>query len=82
MVYATCSLLKRESEDQVKKLLGRGGEGNGKAVMKTLPFTAREMKGFGTFIDENGWLRMLPGVVEGDLKSCDGFFVARLIKVG
>ena len=31
-------------------------------------------------IDENGWLRVLPGVIDGDLKICDGFFVARLSK--
>ena len=74
MVYATCSLLARESEDQVHKLLKRG-------TMKTIPFTKGEIPGFDSSIDENGWLRVLPGVLEGDMKKCDGFFVARLEKI-
>ena len=74
MVYATCSLLAKESEDQVHKLLKRG-------TMKTIPFTKGEIPGFDSSIDENGWLRVLPGVLEGDMKKCDGFFVARLEKI-
>lgn len=74
MVYATCSLLKSESEDQVSKLLQRGD-------VQTLPFTTGEINGFDEAIDENGWLRVLPGVLSGQLNICDGFFVARLIKV-
>jgi len=90
MVYATCSLLKRESEEQVQKLIARGQQEAGNsleekkkekvAVMKTLPFIPGEMPGFDEAIDENGWLRILPGVLGGELKSCDGFFVARLVK--
>jgi 16S rRNA (cytosine967-C5)-methyltransferase len=74
MVYATCSLLAMESEDQVHKLLKRG-------TMKTLPFTKGEIPGFDDAIDANGWLRVLPGVLGGELRQCDGFFVARLEKV-
>jgi len=74
MVYATCSLLKKESEDQVQALLSKG-------TMKTLPFTKGEICGFDDAIDENGWLRVLPGVLDGELKQCDGFFVARLEKL-
>ena len=74
MVYATCSLLKSESEDQVSKLLQRGD-------VETLPFTNGEINGFDEAIDENGWLRILPGVLNGQLNICDGFFVARLIKM-
>jgi 16S rRNA (cytosine967-C5)-methyltransferase len=74
LVYATCSLLKRESEDQVKKLIQRG-------IVETLPFTPGELgPGFDDAIDSNGWLRLLPGALSGELKYCDGFFVARLIK--
>ena len=89
MVYATCSLLKRESEDQVKKLIWRGhqqqkqsSKTNVRKVgkMETLPFLPGEIPGFDDAIDENGWLRVLPGLLNGELKSCDGFFVARLIK--
>jgi 16S rRNA (cytosine967-C5)-methyltransferase len=53
MVDATCSLLARESEDQVHKLLTRG-------AMKTLPFAEGEIPGFDDAIDANGWLRVLP----------------------
>ena len=88
MVYATCSLLKRESEDQVHKLISRGQKTNKEnkdvdnvGVMETLPFVPGEIPGFDGAIDENGWLRVLPGMLEGELESCDGFFVARLIKV-
>jgi len=83
MVYATCSLLKRESEDQIHKLLMRGTKkkDNEKiGVMKTVPFTAGEIPGYDGAIDENGWLRVLPGSLKGELESCDGFFVARLMK--
>ena len=73
MVYATCSILKEESEDQVLKLVERGN-------VETLPIQPHEVPGFEDSIDENGWLRVLPGVLEGDLKSTDGFFVARLIR--
>jgi len=81
MVYATCSLLKVESEDQVKKLIARGNQSRDNAVMQTLPFVVGEMHGFDDAIDENGWLRVLPGILGGDLNSCDGFFVARLVKI-
>ena len=77
MVYATCSTLKQESEDQVEKLLARGRSGKG-AVLETVPFTPGEVPGFNGAIDYNGWLRVLPGMLTGCLSSCDGFFVARL----
>ena len=73
MVYATCSILKEESEDQVHKLVERGN-------VETLPIQPHEVPGYEEAIDDNGWLRVLPGVLEGDLKSTDGFFVARLIR--
>jgi 16S rRNA (cytosine967-C5)-methyltransferase len=77
MVYATCSILKQESEDQVNKLLQRGRNGEG-AVLETVPFRLGEIPGFDEAIDNNGWLRVLPGTLPGSLSSCDGFFVARL----
>eukprot|EP00549_Striatella_unipunctata_P018298 CAMPEP_0118721732 /NCGR_PEP_ID=MMETSP0800-20121206/30918_1 /TAXON_ID=210618 ORGANISM="Striatella unipunctata, Strain CCMP2910" /NCGR_SAMPLE_ID=MMETSP0800 /ASSEMBLY_ACC=CAM_ASM_000638 /LENGTH=51 /DNA_ID=CAMNT_0006629693 /DNA_START=1 /DNA_END=153 /DNA_ORIENTATION=+ len=51
MVYATCSLLKRESEDQVNRLLNRKDG----AVLKIVPFEMGEINGFDDAIDENGW---------------------------
>jgi 16S rRNA (cytosine967-C5)-methyltransferase len=73
MVYATCSLLREESEDQVRKLIERGN-------VETLPIQPHEVPGFEDAIDEQGWLRVLPGILEGDLRSTDGFFVARLVR--
>lgn len=80
MVYATCSILKQESEDQVEKLLERGRSGNG-ALLETVPIKRGEIAGFDDAIDENGWLRVLPGMLSGSLSNCDGFFVARLRRV-
>lgn len=77
MVYATCSLLKQESEDQVEWLLSREDG----AVMETDPILPGEIPGFDDAIDENGWLRVLPGLLPGNLRYCDGFFVARLKRV-
>ena len=48
--------------------------------MTTLPIQSSEVPGFEEAIDENGWLRVLPGILEGELRSIDGFFVARLMK--
>lgn len=80
MVYATCSILKQESENQVEKLLARGRNGKG-ALLETIPFMPGEVPGFDNAIDDNGWLRVLPGVLPGSLSSCDGFFVARLKRI-
>jgi len=73
MVYATCSIIKEESEDQIHKLVERGN-------VETLPIQPHEVPGFENAIDDNGWLRVLPGVLEGELQSTDGFFVARLTR--
>ncbi|KAL7549841.1 hypothetical protein ACHAWF_013101 [Thalassiosira exigua] len=73
MVYATCSTLKEESENQARKLESLEG-------LETLRIQADEVPGFEDAIDENGWIRVLPGTLPGDLRSADGFFVARLIK--
>jgi len=73
MVHAACSILKEESEEQVQKLIKRG-------VVSTLPVQPHEVPGFEDAIDEHGWLRVLPGTLDGDLRSTDGFFVARLLK--
>lgn len=71
---------KEESEDQVTKLIARGKQNANYSSVTTVPIHPSEVPGFEAAIDENGWLRVLPGVLEGDLQSTDGFFVARLIK--
>lgn len=75
LVYATCSILKEESEYQVEKLIERGN-------VETLPIQPHEVPGFEDAIDDRGWLRVLPGVLEGSLRATDGFFVAKLVKRG
>jgi 16S rRNA (cytosine967-C5)-methyltransferase len=77
LVYATCSILKKESEHQVEKLLARSDG----AKMETVPFQAGEIPGFDACIDENGWMRVLPGALQSSIGPCDGFFVARLRRV-
>jgi 16S rRNA (cytosine967-C5)-methyltransferase len=74
MVYATCSLLKSESEDQMQWLLARE---DGPKI-EVIPFEPGELGGFDEAIDENGWLRIIPGHLPGSLSYCDGFFVARI----
>ena len=76
IVYATCSLLRQESEDQVQKLLARKEGAN----LKSIPFTDGEIPGFDEAIDDSGNLRVIPGWLPGKLNTCDGFFVARLQK--
>ena len=80
MVYATCSVLKRESEDQVRKLLSRTQEGEDEgaeetanvAVLETVPFRKGEIPGFDDAIDDNGWLRIVPGSFDkGDGAGAD-----------
>jgi 16S rRNA (cytosine967-C5)-methyltransferase len=77
LVYATCSLLKQESEDQVTKLLSRPTG----ATLRTVSFGPGEIPGFDDAIDANGWIRVLPGSLPGSLSQCDGFFVARLERI-
>mmetsp|Transcript_10292 Transcript_10292/g.21835 ORF Transcript_10292/g.21835 Transcript_10292/m.21835 type:complete len:544 (+) Transcript_10292:108-1739(+) len=81
VVYATCSLLKQEGEDQIDWLLSDKGSNASSTQLETIPFTPGEIPGFDDCIDGNGWLRVIPGVLPGSLTFCDGFFVARLMKV-
>jgi 16S rRNA (cytosine967-C5)-methyltransferase len=78
LVYATCSLLKREGEGQVSTLLSRT---DGAVVLQTVPFQKGEIPGFDEAIDSNGWIRVLPGALSGRLSQVDGFFVARLKRI-
>lgn len=74
LIYATCSLLQSESEDQIRWLLSRE-DGPG---IEILPFQEGEIPGFDSAIHESGWLRVIPGQLPGSYGQCDGFFVARL----
>jgi 16S rRNA (cytosine967-C5)-methyltransferase len=77
LVYATCSILKEESEHQVQKLLSRSTG----IKVETIPFQLGEIPGYDPCIDENGWMRVLPGSLQSTIGPCDGFFVARLRRV-
>ena len=85
LVYATCSLLKQEGEDQIEWLLSRSAAKDSGGVGATIevdPFQVGEIPGFDDCIDsKKGWLRVIPGTLPGSLQYCDGFFVARLRKV-
>ena len=78
LVYATCSLLKQEGEDQIEWLLSEERTETSDKLLETIPFIPGEIPGFDDCIDDNGWLRVKPGVLPGSLQFCDGFFVARL----
>lgn len=81
LVYAACSLLPQEGEAQMEWLLqGGGGQlGDNGIEVETLPIQPGELPGFDSCITEQGWLRILPGVLkDSSLQFCDGFFVARL----
>jgi 16S rRNA (cytosine967-C5)-methyltransferase len=79
LVYATCSLLKQESEHQILRLLD-----SYPGVMEQLPIQEGELPGFDSCINAtHGWVRVLPGdpeLVASGMDPCDGFFVARLRK--
>jgi 16S rRNA (cytosine967-C5)-methyltransferase len=74
LIYATCSLLHSESEDQVQWLLSREDGPD----IENVPFEVGEIPGFDSAINENGWLRVIPGQLTGPQIDSDGFFVARL----
>lgn len=77
LVYATCSLLQNESENQVKQLLRRklGSK------VEIIPFKKGDIPGFDNAIDSNGFIRVIPGVNTDEVGQCDGFFVAKLRKI-
>jgi hypothetical protein len=63
MIYATCSLLKQESEDQVFRLLQRE-EG---VSLECKPFLPGDIPAFDKAIDENGYIRVIPGALPHSL---------------
>lgn len=73
LIYSTCSLEQEEGEDQARWLL------KSMSGMINFPIQADEVGGFEGAIDDDGWLRLHPGLVApGTLGgTIDGFFVAR-----
>lgn len=74
LVYAVCSLLPQEGEEQVKQLL------ESDAPVKLSFINASELGCPGDWVNTVGFLRTLP-CFEAETGGMDGFFAARLIRV-
>jgi 16S rRNA (cytosine967-C5)-methyltransferase len=79
LVYATCSLEPEECGQQIENFLASNRE------MKRTPITGVEVGGIEPLISECGDLRTLPCHLpnqEPRLSGCDGFYAARLQRLG
>lgn len=74
LVYATCSLEREEGEAQVERFLAE------RADYRLVP-AAPELLPEGIAPDPKGWVRTLPGML-AEQGGLDGFFIARLDRVG
>lgn len=74
LIYATCSLERAEGEDQVVRFLSMHDD------FALVPPAAGELPE-GIFAQEQGWLRILPGVL-AEAGGADGFFIARMVRTG
>lgn len=72
LIYCTCSLDPEEGERQIGRFLKRHED------YRRLPVKPAEVGGQGQFINENGDLRIHPGMAIGPETGLDGFFAARL----
>lgn len=72
LVYATCSLLPEEGEQQIERALARHPE------LTRLPIDVSEIAGL-PVVNKDGDIRCLPHMMKAD-GGIDGFFVARLKK--
>jgi 16S rRNA (cytosine967-C5)-methyltransferase len=72
LVYSVCSLEPQEGEQVIEAFLAAGGE-----------WTIAPPEGMPDFVtpDPRGWVRILPGLLEGE-GGLDGFFIARLVRRG
>lgn len=75
LVYCTCSLQPEEGENQITNLLYRRPE------MQVVPVTADEVGGLAELVTADGYVRCTPGHL-ADAGGMDGFFAARLRRVG
>ena len=73
-VYATCSLEREEGEAQVERFLAEHAD------YRLVP-AAPELLPEGIAPDPKGWVRTLPGML-AEQGGLDGFFIARLDRVG
>lgn len=73
LIYCTCSLQKKEGEEQVQKFLDKNAD------FQTVPVKAEELGNLENIITPEGWVRVLPTNLS-DQGGMDGFFIARLKK--
>lgn len=79
LVYSTCSLEGEEGEEQIARLLAARPE------VVRVPVTADEIEGIAPFITPQGDVRTLPSQWmrgEAERSGLDGFFAARLRRIG
>ena len=79
LVYATCSLEPEEGEAQIARLIASG------APVERVPVTADEIGGLSEAVTAEGDVRTLPchlAAADPRLSGCDGFFAARLRRLG
>lgn len=72
LVYCTCSLETEEGERQIDRFLKTHQD------YRRLPLDPAQIGGQSQYINENGDLRVLPGMAIGAETGLDGFFAARL----
>ena len=73
LIYAVCSLQKKEGEEQIKSILQTEGS------VEILPIKPSEVLAFSQAITKEGWLRIFPNFLS-PFGGNDGFFICRLQK--
>jgi 16S rRNA (cytosine967-C5)-methyltransferase len=79
LVYSTCSLEPEEGEERMRAFLGKHPEA------RRMPIEPAEIPGFEAAVTAEGDLRVLPHLLPHDeprLAGVDGFFIARLGRLG
>ena len=73
LIYAVCSLQKKEGEEQIKSILQTENS------VELLPIEPSEVLAFSQAITKEGWLRIFPNFLS-PFGGNDGFFICRLQK--
>ena len=73
LIYAVCSLQKKEGEEQIKSILQTDN------AVEILPIKPSEVLEFSQAITKEGWLRVFPNFLSS-YGGNDGFFICRLQK--
>ena len=73
LIYAVCSLQKKEGEEQIKSILQTEDS------VEILPIKPSEVLAFSQAVNKEGWLRIFPNFLS-PFGGNDGFFICRLQK--